>query len=258
MAASARQHKAFRRARGVPDAATLLRLAMMYGPGGQSLRIAAALAEADGLAEISDVALQNRLRQAADWLEALVLDYPSEVAAASAPEPTGDTLRLIDASVFAGPGATAWRLHLCLAPCAARMVQACLILMPQGARLDRVPVQAGELRTGDRGYPQPDGLRETRDAGGDVLVRLTWNSLRLLDSKHRPLDWKRLFRDAKRDGTLDMPVLVSKPRGRFTPLRNATLGYRRRCPRESAKVVLPRVTCGIRLEDGHCHLSNRP
>jgi len=164
------------------------------------------------------VALQNRLRQAADWLEALVQDYLSEVAAAFAPEQTGDTLRLIDASVFAGPGGKALRLHLCFAPCAARMVQARLTPMQQGERLDSVPVQAGELRTGDRGYPQPDGLRATRDAGGDVLVRLTWNSLRLLDSKHRPLDWKRLFRDARRDGTLDMPVLVSKPRGRFTPL----------------------------------------
>ena len=56
------------------------------------------------------------------------------------------------------------------------------------------------------------------DAGADVLVRLTWNSLHLLDSTHRPLDWQRLFRRAQRDGTLDMPVVVSKSRGRFTPL----------------------------------------
>jgi hypothetical protein len=38
--------------------------------------------------------------------------------------------------------------------------------------------RAGENRIGDRGYPQPDGLRNTREAGVDVLVRLTWNSLR--------------------------------------------------------------------------------
>jgi hypothetical protein len=190
----------------------------MYGPGGQSLRVAAALAEAEGLAELSDVALQNRLRKAADWLEALCQDYLREVAAELAPEQSGDVLRLIDGSVFTGPGGKAWRLHLCYAPGKARMVQAALTPTKEGERLDRVPIQAGELRTGDRGYPQPAGLRETREAGGDVLVRLTWNSLHLLDSKHRPLDWQHLFRKAERDGTLDTPVLVSKSRGRFTPL----------------------------------------
>ena len=218
LAASARHHKAFLRARGVPDAGTLLRLALMYGPGGQSLRIAAALADAEGLAELSDVALQNRLKKAADWLEALCQDYLREVASKLAPEQTGDGLRLIDASVFSGPAGKAWRLHLCFAPGAARMVQASLTPMQKGERLDRLPVQPRELRVGDRGYPQPDGLRETLEAGGDVLVRLTWNSLHLLDNKHRPLAWKRLFRQAKRDGALDMAVLVSKPRGRFTPL----------------------------------------
>lgn len=110
LAASARHHKAFIRARGVPDPGTLLRLALMYGPGGQSLRVAAALAEAEGLAELSDVALQNRLKNAADWLEALCQDYLREVASELAPEQTGDVLRLIDASVFAGPGGKTWRL----------------------------------------------------------------------------------------------------------------------------------------------------
>jgi len=218
LAASARRHKAFLRARGVPDPGTLLRLAMMYGPGGQSLRVAAALAEAEGLADLSDVALQNRLKKAADWLQALCQDYLHEVAADLAPEQSGDVLRLIDASVFTGPGGKAWRLHLCYAPCATRMVQACLTPMKQGERLDRVPIQPRELRVGDRGYPQPDGLRETREAGADVLVRLTWNSLHLLDEKQRPLDWQRLFRRAQRDGKLEMAVLVSKPRGRFPPL----------------------------------------
>jgi len=44
--------------------------------------------------------------------------------------------------------------------------------MQQGERLDSVPVQAGELRTGDRGYPQPDGLRATRDGRSPAIHRV--------------------------------------------------------------------------------------
>ncbi|MGO4726954.1 MULTISPECIES: hypothetical protein [unclassified Inquilinus] len=61
---SAREHKAFQRARGVKDAATLLRLALMYGPGGLSLRGAAGAAALGGIAALSDVALLGRLRAA--------------------------------------------------------------------------------------------------------------------------------------------------------------------------------------------------
>jgi IS4 transposase len=117
------------------------------------------------------------------------------------------------------------------------MVQARLTPMQDGERLDRVPAQPGEVRVGDRGYPQPDGLRAMRAAGADVLVRLTWNSLHLLDGKHRPLDWTRLFQQAERDGTLDMPVLVSKPRGGFDPLPMRLIMIRKP-PQSAAKARL--------------------
>ncbi|TIM62195.1 MAG: hypothetical protein E5Y60_27700 [Mesorhizobium sp.] len=43
------------RRRNVPDAATLLRLALAYGPGGMSLRSAAAWAGMNDVASLSDV-----------------------------------------------------------------------------------------------------------------------------------------------------------------------------------------------------------
>src|ERR687886_756680 len=46
----------------------LLRLALAYGPGGLSLRQAAAWAQAHGVAVLSDVALLKRLSRAAEWL----------------------------------------------------------------------------------------------------------------------------------------------------------------------------------------------
>lgn len=215
---SARKHKALRRRRGVRDAPTLLRLSLIYGPGGQSLRSAAALAAAGGLADLSDVALLRRLRGAGDWLEALCQEQFARIARALAPRVATRPIRLIDGSRIEGPGATGWRLHLCFAPEEGRTVRATITPLRQGERLDRLAAGPGELWIGDRGYPQPDGLRATLAAGADVLVRLTWNSLRLVDAKQRPLDWMRLFERAAARGRLDMAVRVTKPRGAFIPL----------------------------------------
>ena len=237
LAASAKEHSALLRRRGVRDASTLLRLALMYGPGGQSLRTLSALAEMEAVAELSDVALLNRLKGAAEWLEALCRDYLARVAARLAPEVTAQPTRLIDASVIEGPGRTAWRLHLCFAPHEQRTVAASITPLEQGERLDRLASQPNEIRIGDRGYPQPDGLRHTREAGADVLVRITWNSLRLLDETGRPIEWRRLFARAGQQGTLDIPVLVSKLRGDFTPLA-LRLVMIRKPPQAAAKARL--------------------
>ncbi len=79
-------------------------------------------------------------------------------------------------------------------------------------------IRPGEIVIADRGYPQPDGLRQARQAGADVLVRLTWNSLNLRDATDKPVDWLKLFAKASRAGSVDVPVTVHKPRGRFEPL----------------------------------------
>ena len=66
--ATARSSRALVRRRGVRDAEALLRLALAYGPGGLSRRAAAAWAGVSGVAELSDTAVMQRLRHAADWL----------------------------------------------------------------------------------------------------------------------------------------------------------------------------------------------
>jgi len=77
---------------------------------------------------------------------------------------------------------------------------------------------AGGRARPDRGYPQPDGMRATRDAGADLLVRLTWNSLNLRNRAGEPVDWLDLFAKADVAGHVDMPVTVHKARRRFEPL----------------------------------------
>lgn len=217
IAALARLHGAFQRPRGVKSAEDLLRLMLAYAPGGRSLRVTAAEAAACGIADVSDVALLERFRRCADWLMALCEDL-----LAASHQSAGDggerLVRLIDGSRIEGPGKTCWRLHLSYDAGRQRIADFAVTPMAKGEKLDRTKIGPGEIDIADRGYPQPEGLRKTREAGADVLVRLTWNSLHLLDEAKRPLDWSQLFAEASRTGSLDMPVTVHKPRGRFEPL----------------------------------------
>ena len=81
--------KAFLRARAIASAVDLLRLILAYCLSDRGLRSTAAWATAVGLANLSNVALLQRLRRCGDWLALLV----GEALAAAAPE--GSRSRLI-------------------------------------------------------------------------------------------------------------------------------------------------------------------
>jgi hypothetical protein len=217
LALSARVHKAFVRARGIKSAADVLRLALMYGPLGYSLRSLAATVAMAGVADVSDVAVMDRIRKSADWLQSLCRERLAVVAqqiGVTAPE---RPIRIVDSSRLEGPGNRVWRLHLCIDAALARIVDAVITTTHAGERLDRLAVTAGEIRLGDRGFPQPDGLRNTLASGADVLVRLTWNSLQLT-AYGKAVDWLELFERAREQGSLDMPVRVHKAHSQFEPL----------------------------------------
>src|SRR5581483_5711923 len=121
LALSARAHRAFLRARGIKSATDVLRLALMYGPGGHSLRSLAAMAAAHRLADVSDVAILDRLRHAADWLESLCQESLGRAAKVIGATAGTRPIRIVDGSRLEGPGARGWRLHLCYDPTLARI-----------------------------------------------------------------------------------------------------------------------------------------
>lgn len=216
LSVSARTHGAFRRARGIKKAEDLLRLVLAYGAGGRSLRMTAAQAAAHGIADVSDVALLGRFQRCAAWLTALCAQVLAKEDR-PAGKPADPLIRLVDGSRLQGPGDTCWRLHLSYDPVHQRIADVAVTPLSTGEALGRLAVQPGEIRIADRGFPHPEGLRDTRYAGADVLVRLTWNSLQLQDTDG-PLDWLGVFAQAEQKGGLDKPVWVHKARGRFTPL----------------------------------------
>lgn len=213
IAASARTSKAFQRARGVPGAVALLRLVLAYCLRQGGLRSTAAWASAVGLADISNVALLNRLRGCGDWLAALV----GGVLAAAAPAASrGRLVRLIDATAVPKPGAAArrgngvWRVHSAFDLPAERFAFFEVTEERGGERFDRIAVEPGEIRIADRAYMQPERIAAVLAAGGDVVVRCAWRNAAWRDAAGEPFDMiARLCQEAEH-GLIDRPIWVRR------------------------------------------------
>ena len=194
--ATARASGALVRRRAIRSAEMLLRLALAYGPGGLSLRSAAAWAGVHGLADLSDTAVMKRLRKAADWLGE-VAGALLRRAAAAPPTPgplPGRRLRIADGSMITGPGGKPkWRLHATYDPVAGRFTDLGLTDERGAESFDRTAWRPGDVALGDRCYARPPALRRILAAGADFIVRTGWTRLRLLDADGAPLAWERIF-----------------------------------------------------------------
>ena len=194
--ATARTSGALVRRREIRSAEALLRLALAYGPGGLSLRTAAAWAGVSGLADLSDTAVMKRLRRAAPWLGEVagaLLRRAAAVPPTPGPLP-GRRLRIADGSMITGPGGKPkWRLHAAYDPVAGRFTDLDLTDERGAEGFGRTPWQAGEVALGDRCYARPPALRQLLAAGADFIVRTGWTRLRLLDAAGAPLAWEPIF-----------------------------------------------------------------
>jgi hypothetical protein len=188
LAVSARECGALRRRRGIPDAETLLRLALSYGGCGFSLRETAAWAETASVASVSDVAVLNRLRGSAPWLAMIMGAILS--ARVAGPASAGSRLRLVDATTLAAPGSAGvdWRLHVAY-DAGAQQTVAVELSDGRGAEsLSRFAWERGDLVLGDRGYAKAGDLAGVVDAGADFVVRTGWNALKLRTRDGGPFD----------------------------------------------------------------------
>lgn len=194
----ARSTGALQRVRQVRSADVLLQLAFLYAASGLSLQQAAARASTVGLARISSVALMKRMRGAGPWLRALA----EGVFAGSGrmPELSGSAakrrLRIVDAThvKVAGSAGTDWRLHYVLGLPSLTCDFAEVTDATGGETYLRIPVQAGDVILGDRGYCHRDGVAHVIEHGGDAVVRLNANSFPLLDSNGERIDLLALMR----------------------------------------------------------------
>jgi len=235
--ASARECGAFTRARGVKNAATLLRLSLAYGGRGMSLRECCAWAEGSGVAELSDPALVNRLRDAQAWLGDVLAALLAEQGLASVGRWAGYRLRAIDATAICAPGAdrTTWRLHAACDLASGQIDQLELTDGHGAESLDRFAFRPGEIAIADRGYARPRDLRPVLRAGGQLIVRTGWNSLSLVAADGAPFDLFGVLAGL-REQEGESPVAIREGTGEAPlPLR---LVIRRKTPKEAEQAQL--------------------
>jgi len=174
---AARLSGAVERLREFPSVEALLRVLLMHVGCGYSLRETTVRARAAGLAEVSDVTLLNRLRQAESWLQPLCQALLVESGVRWSGTPSRRRLRALDGTVIKEPGPTGshWRIHYSLRLPELTCDQL-VIASRKGAQtaenLERFLVAAGDLLLADRGYCHPAGVARVRGQGGDIIVRL--------------------------------------------------------------------------------------
>jgi hypothetical protein len=207
----ARSLGALRRCRGVSDAESLLRVLLIHLAEGCSLRETSVRVRRGNIAQLSDVAIMDRLRLSGEWfrwmntqlMKSLVRRAPQSVYGRHG------QVKLVDATRVQEPGPTGsnWVLHYCVSLSSLACEQ--VIVTDQrgnGESFKRFRVQAGDLYLADRAYGVRPGIFYLREAGADVLVRFALDNLPLEDAAGRHWDLLKHLRRLKSTQVGDWPV----------------------------------------------------
>jgi hypothetical protein len=198
---------ALRRARGVEDAETLLRMLMVHLVHGCSLVEAATRAREAGWARISAVALYKRLRGSEEWLRWLAERVRMQKYG---PFPRLDrVVRVVDATTISEPGSTGtdWRVHYAVNLASLQCDHFELTDVSGGETAARYPVTKGDILIADRAYASARGIVHVVSQGGDMIVR--WQLTRpLLAEDGRPADLLKLAAGLRVGQIRQVPLAV--------------------------------------------------
>ena len=168
---SAREFRAFTRARKIQTPQELLRVVLLYCGLDQALRTVAGnltlLAE-----RITESSVRARLHACEPWIKALLPPLLPSLPAL----PAGSRLSVIDGSSVEAPGAdgTDYRLHRRLDLVSLTFLELVVTDAHTAESLRHFTLGAGDIALVDRGYCQPAALVESHQQGADWIVR--WNS----------------------------------------------------------------------------------
>ena len=170
----------------------LLRVLLIHLGCGYSLRETAVRAREAQLAELSSVAVWNRLKKSRGWLQALCKELFRErnVELRSGGQ---RRVRAVDGTTVREPGRTGslWQVHYSVGlpslDCDFFQLKRAQGV-GTGETWAHFPVRQGDLLLADSAYSTARGLRHVTRAGGEVLVRGNMSSLVLRQSDGQPFD----------------------------------------------------------------------
>lgn len=189
--ASVRQYGALRRARKLGRGEDLLRLALLYGPGGLSLRATAEAACALGMADrLSDKAVLGRLRRMGDWLEHILRALLDDIGPR-----LGGSLALVDGTLIysCGRGRPGFRVHALYEPALGRFTDFQVTTDREREGAAQTRLSPARTMLFDRGYARVRDIAAVVAAGSDMVTRIGWRALRLLDAAGAPIDLMALL-----------------------------------------------------------------
>lgn len=167
--ARAKETGAFTRARGVPDAKTLLRLILAYCATPMSFRQTVAWASSSDIAQLSDVSLIERMSHCEAW----VTDLLQTCLSVEKPLPAQNRqIHLVDATHLVSPDKQLWRLHVMYDASQQTIEQVLLTDSHTGENFQNFKAKPGVLYLADRAYGTPKGISSILNAGGHVLCRV--------------------------------------------------------------------------------------
>lgn len=232
-----RSSGAVRRLRGFTSVEALLRTLLLHVGCGWSLRETAVRAKLAGIAEVSDVTLLNRLRDAEAWLRQLCLQLWQENGVDLQPAVAGRAVRVLDATVVREPGRTGsqWRIHYSLR--LPTLECDSFQLTPthgQGSaeRFGHFVFRPGELVLADAGYCHPAGIAALAQQQADVCVRLNPHALPLFDEQGESFSMSAALGDLRYAGqSMEWPVWVhsglERIPGRVCAIRKSRAGIQK-------------------------------
>lgn len=215
----AKELGALRRCRKVPDAERLLRVLLIHLAEGCSLRETALRAREGGIAQLSDVAIMDRLRLAQPWFEWLNRQLMARWIS-QPPEAVFSrrwNVRLVDGTRIKEPGPTGssfclhYSIRLPTLTCDEILVSEA---KGEGESFCRFAVKPGDLVVGDRAYGVRPGIFHVAQGGGDVLVRFALSNLPLEAAAAKPFELLRRLRGLRGRQLGDWPAWVRDEHGR--------------------------------------------
>jgi len=212
-----------KRKRNIKTPSDLLRILMIHLADSCSLKEAVVRAKYSGIAEISSVALQKKIKISSEWFrwmcQELLLRRGINI---TAPEQFSKyNIRSVDASVISEPGSTGtdWRLHYSYELFGLKCDQFFITRQDVGESFVNFEIKNNDLLMGDRAYGRHRGMKYIQDKGGNFISRFMNKAFTLYDISGKEFNLLEKLKPLEIGTNLEIEALVGAGKKNKIPIR---------------------------------------